>query len=129
MSGLEEDIQAWLRYAEADMAAAEGLHRLHLDPNALFHLQQAAEKTLKALLLKQTGAAPPRIHSLRALAERCELSPTVAQTLLLEKLSNYYVESRYPGEWEVAPPEVIGEEAETLMFTAKEFMQWLRSQI
>ena len=53
----------------------------------------------------------------------------MAQALLLEKLSNYYVESRYPGDWEVTPPEVIGKEAEELMPAAREFIQWLRSQI
>lgn len=126
---MDEDIQSWLRYAETDMAAAEGLHRLRLDPSPLFHLQQAVEKTLKALLLKQTSSEPPRIHGLRRLAERCKLNLNSDQTLLLEKLSNYHVESQYPGDWEVTPPEVIGEEAEALMPAAREFIEWLRSQI
>lgn len=65
---MDEDIQSWLRYAKANIAAAERLHGLDLDPSALFHLQQAVEKTPKVLLLKQTGAEPPRIHSLRVLA-------------------------------------------------------------
>lgn len=129
MSAMEEDIQSWLRYAEADLAAAVGLHSLDLNPNALFHLQQAVEKTLKALLLKQTESEPPRIHSLRGLAERCGLNLTSDQTLLLENLGNYYVESRYPGVWEVAPTKVIATEAEMLVPAAKEFIQWLRSQI
>jgi len=129
MSPIEEGIRSWLRYAEADLAAAEGLHGLHLNPSALFHLQQAVEKTLKGLLLKQTGLEPPRIHSLRRLVERCGLSLTSDQTLLLENLGNYYVESRYPGDWEMAPTEVIAKEAETMIPAAKEFIQWLRSQI
>jgi hypothetical protein len=60
MSAADEDIQSWISFADADMAAAEGLHNLGLDANALFHLQQAVEKTLKAVLLKKTGSAPPQ---------------------------------------------------------------------
>lgn len=126
---MDEDIQVWLRYAEADLASAEGLHHLGQDANGLFHLQQAVEKTLKALLVRQTRATPPRIHSLRGLAERCGLNLTSDQSLLIEKLSRYYVESRYPGDWEGIPPLVIAREAEALIPAAKEFIRWLRSQI
>ena len=129
MSPADEDTRSWLSYADADMAAAEGLHNLGLDSNALFHLQQAIEKTLKAVLLKKTGAEPPRLHSLRGLAERCGFNLTPGQKLFLEKLSNYYVESRYPGDWELPPPETISQETKTLMPSAREFIRWLRSQI
>jgi len=50
--GIDEDIQHWLRFAESDMVSAEALHRAGQELNALFHLQQAVEKTLKALLLR-----------------------------------------------------------------------------
>ena len=50
--GIDEDIQHWLRFAESDMVSAEALHRVGQELNALFHLQQAVEKTLKALLLR-----------------------------------------------------------------------------
>jgi HEPN domain-containing protein len=129
MSAAEDDIQSWISFADADMAAAEGLHNLGLDSNALFHLQQAVEKTLKAVLLKKSGTEPPRLHSLRGLAERCGVNLTSEQKLFLEKLSNYYVESRYPGDWEVPPPEAISQEANNLIPTAREFIQWLRLQI
>ena len=111
------------------MVSAEALHSAGQDLNAIFHVQQAVEKTLKALLLKQTAQEPPRIHGLRKLAERCALDLDTEQRLLLENLSEYYVESRYPGDWREAPPDVITREAGRLIPAAREFTQWLRSQI
>ncbi len=99
-----EDIQTWLRYAESDMVSAEGLHGMGQELHAAFFLQQAVEKTLKALLLKRTGIEPPRIHSLRNLAERCKLDLQEQQARLIEQLSEYYIESRYPGDWQETAP-------------------------
>lgn len=126
---MDEDIQKWLRFAESDIASAEVLQRAGQELNAIFFLQRAVEETPKALLLKQTKVEPPRIHSLRKLAERCGLDLTPDQGLLLENLSEYYVESRYPGDWQEEPPDVIAKEAARLTPAAKEFIQWLRSQI
>ena len=111
------------------MISAEGLQRLGQHMHAIFFLQQAVEKTLKALLLKQTESEPPRIHSLRNLAERCGLNLTAEQTLLLENLNDYYVESRYPGDWVEESSEVMAEEVARLIPAAKEFIQCLRSLI
>jgi HEPN domain-containing protein len=129
MATTDEGITNWLRFAEADMISAEALHDAGQDLNSIFHLQQAVEKTLKALFLRQTKEEPPRIHGLRKLAERCAIALTAEQSLLLENLSEYYVESRYPGEWRDVPPEVISSEAERLIPAAREFIQWLRSRV
>ena len=126
---MEKGISNWLRFAEADMTSAEALHSAGQQLYALFHLQQAVEKTLKALLLKQTRDEPARIHSLRKLAERCGLALTLDQALLLENLSEYYIESRYPGDWQEESSEVMAKEVARLVPASKDFIQWLRSQI
>ena len=127
--GIDEDIQHWLRFAESDMVSAEALHRARQELNALFHLQQAVEKTLKALLLRKSEVQPPRIHGLRGLSERCGLRLTKKQTLLIENLRQYYVESRYPGDWDEGPSEATTKEVEMLIPETKEFIEWLQSQI
>jgi HEPN domain-containing protein len=126
---MDEKVHKWLRYADADMSSAEALHQVGQDLNAIFHLQQAIEKVMKALLRKQTSKDPPRIHGLRKLAQRCALTLTPEQALLLENLSEYYIESRYPGDWLEAPGDVLSREVARLISASGEFLEWLRSQI
>lgn len=126
---MDEDIQHWLRLADSHMVSAEALCHIGQGLHAIFFLQQAVEKTPKALVLRQTRALPPRIHNLRKLSELCALSLTDEQVLLLEKLSEFYVESRYPGPWGEAPPEATAAESERLMSAAKKLIAWLKVQI
>ena len=65
MATLDQNVVRWLYFAEADMASAEVLHTGGQELTAIFHLQQAVEKTMKAFLLKRTALEPPRIHGLR----------------------------------------------------------------
>ncbi len=73
MSPVEADPAEWLSRARADLRAAE---LLRLDPGlpqwpAGFHLQQAAEKAFKAVLVAN-GRPAPRSHDLEQLAEAVE---------------------------------------------------------
>ncbi len=126
---MEEDIQPWLRYAEADMVSAEALIRAGQGLNGVFHLQQAAEKTLKALYIKQNLSMPPRVHDLHTLAEECKLDLSHQQKLLLDDLTRSYTGSRYPDSGQQPPEDITPEEAEQLMALTREFLQWLRQQL
>ncbi len=126
---MDGKVQQWLRVAESDLVSAEALHRAGQELHAVFFLQQAVEKTMKALLLKKTAAEPPRIHNLRKLAEICELDLTTAQVELLEDLNGFYLESRYPFSLEGKEGEVLSHQAESLITAAKEFIAWLRSKM
>mgnify|MGYP001053774895 CR=1 FL=1 len=101
---MDEDIQPSLRYAESDLVSAEALHQIRQELNAIFHLQQAVEKTIKAVYIKQKSTMPPRLHNLHELARGCELELTKEQHRLLEDLTSSYIDSRYPEQWVVLPP-------------------------
>lgn len=126
---MDEDIQPWLRYAESDMASAEALHRAGQNLNAIFHLQQAVEKTLKAAVIKVTGTFPPRIHNLQEIVEHCGLQVTPEQSQLLEDLTKSYTESRYPEQWGGSPPDVSGDRTEKLIAASEDFIAWLRQKL
>ena len=68
-----EEIRMWLLKASRDLMAAEAdiIHRYPLPEDALFHCQQAAEKSMKAFL---TAHDKPfrRTHDLDELARDCE---------------------------------------------------------
>jgi HEPN domain-containing protein len=96
----------WLRYARSDLAVAQ----LSAPPTVLFetlcfHLQQAAEKALKAVLI-QLGVSIARTHNLKTLMElvptTCQMPPAVA---LAASLTDYAVTSRYPGDHEAITEE------------------------
>ena len=87
----------WLRYAKSDLELAriekpEGV----LLENLCFHAQQAAEKTLKAVLIfLETDF--PRTHNIRTLLDLLPEDVDVPQEIEESAiLTDYAVESRYP---------------------------------
>ena len=87
----------WLRYAKSDLELAriekpEGV----LLENLCFHAQQAAEKTLKAVLIF-LEIDFPRTHNIRTLLdllpEGIDVPQEVEESAIL---TDYAVESRYP---------------------------------
>ncbi|WP_226951983.1 HEPN domain-containing protein [Pyrobaculum calidifontis] len=71
----------WLDDAEDDLAAAKELYRAGRFAKACFLAQQAAEKALKALLIKR-GGVYERTHSVVTLLERAEAYVDVPAELL-----------------------------------------------
>lgn len=123
-----ESPQAWLQRAQSDLA----LGRAALDTpdvfleDACFHAQQCAEKALKALLI-QRRIAFPRTHVLETLldllrAAEVDVPREVDEALTL---TQYAVETRYPGEWEP----VTDTEARSALATAAQVLAWVTMQI
>ncbi len=87
----------WLRYAKSDLELAriekpEGV----LLENLCFHAQQAAEKTLKAVLIF-LEIDFPRTHNIRTLLDLLPEGVDVPQEVEESAiLTDYAVESRYP---------------------------------
>ena len=115
---LRADIQRWLRYAGEDLETAEEMMRSPTRrPRIICWLsQQAAEKAIKAALF-YVNIEPPRTHSLNRL---CLLLPEgwylKDHAVDLTQMTEWAVETRYPGEW----PEVTEEDAEQAVATARD---------
>jgi HEPN domain-containing protein len=89
----------WLRHAAADLALAQVPLPEHGLYNTLcFHAQQAAEKSLKAVLISH-GIEPPKVHSLTRLLD---LLPTEFQSnqqlQAASDLTIYATTFRYPAD-------------------------------
>ena len=97
-AGSAED---WLRHAHSDLALA----RAPLPTGALlealcFHAQQAAEKALKAVLVRR-GVSAPRTHSIGYLLDLVASDlPMPDEVRAAATLTDYAVAARYPGEFE-----------------------------
>jgi HEPN domain-containing protein len=104
MSGRELDLVGdWLRRAHSDLNLGRAALKTKgvLPEAACFHAQQCAEKALKALLLK-LGVDFPRTHAIEVLLDllkeqEIEIPSEVDRAF---ELSQYAVQTRYPGGWE-----------------------------
>ncbi|HEV8712511.1 MAG TPA: HEPN domain-containing protein [Candidatus Binatia bacterium] len=94
-------VQSWLRKAEGDLRAAERLLEVPQEDYfaAAFHAQQAAEKFLKALLVR-LQIPFPKTHDIEQLLQLATPSdPSLEEELTSATiLTPYGIEFRYPGE-------------------------------
>jgi HEPN domain-containing protein len=116
-----DDAQAWIRYAEADMALAEApLPAKGMFEHLCFHCQKAAEKAIKAVLVSQ-GIMVPKTHNIELLLTL--LSPGSSRENLpanAYRLTAYATIFRYPGEEEP----VSSEDYLTLLMIARHTLAW-----
>ena len=97
---MKPEAAAWLAKSEEDRLAAEWLLQSEapLTLASAFHIQQCAEKLLKALLVEK-GRTFEKRHDLPYLLERASQETLRNHVGFLEELSPYAVEFRYPGDF------------------------------
>ena len=100
---IRDFVRQWLDKAEEDLKAGEILLNSDLEDfdSAGFHAQQAAEKFIKAVLVRYQIPFP-KSHSialLRGLVEQADKT-LAARLSPADSLTPYGVEFRYPGESE-----------------------------
>ena len=111
-----DEARRWLRLAQEDLTAAETLvtHQDHGLRNAGFLAQQAAEKSLKAVLVA-FGLPVPRIHDLGALAAQLPNDDTALDIAALRRLTPWAVAGLYATEGDA----LAKQEADGLLAIAK----------
>lgn len=124
-SGSPDD---WLRHAASDLHLA-GIALP--DPEVLrnqiaFHAQQAAEKSLKAVLVARRIYFP-RTHDLEALIEMIQISGLAwpFAPAEIQALTPFAVETRYPGGF----AQVTSVEAEEAVSAARRVVNWARAAV
>ncbi len=125
----EDNPQEWLRAAEDDRRVAKNLLEDGEFAACAFHCQQAVEKLLKAVIVKQTNQRPPHMHELRVLLEKItgfEISTELAQSVA--RIDSYYVGSRYPLDV-VDPGVFIRPLAESAVQKTDEVFEWFLKRI
>ena len=104
---LRELVLQWLAKAAADFGAAAELSAQggRFREIVAFHCQQAAEKYLKALLVRHQ-AEFPKTHDIATLLDRvATVDENMAESLRdAEMLTPFGVEVRYPGDAPEIPP-------------------------
>lgn len=99
MARMEDaDVRSWLEASRYDLKTGAALLESRRYLYVLFMCQQSLEKILKARITAETGQLAPRIHNLLRLAELARADLTQEERAVLERLSLYYIQSRYPPE-------------------------------
>jgi len=118
----------WLQRARSDLQLGRaGLRTKGVLPeDACFHAQQCAEKALKALLL-HLKVAFPKTHTIEVLLDLLKAQEVSIPNGVDEafELSEYAVQTRYPGEWEP----VTKAEARRALEQAGLVLAWVESQL
>lgn len=117
---MNELVREWVLKSDEDWRASSLLlaDECPLVTPALFHLQQCAEKLLKALLIKRKIRFERR-HDLSYLAELSGEQSLEPFAVLLAELNPFAVEVRYPGDL----PVFSVSEAEALMHRLADFRE------
>lgn len=126
---INNQINYWLKSAEHDLDAAEGLFSIGKNDWCLFLGHLVIEKTLRAFYLKSTNNQPPKTHNLLYFSEKSNLKLSSKQKLFLEKTNDFNLEARYPDE-KLSFYKICTKEFTNINFTQiKDFYQWLLTRL
>ncbi|MCD4680257.1 MAG: HEPN domain-containing protein [Bacteroidales bacterium] len=119
-------IVEWMKFASEDYETAKFLTGMIPEPLEIicFHCQQAAEKALKAYLIRK-DIQPPKTHDLDELIDLCsenEVNQKLRENCIL--LNGYSVITRYP-----SPQELIVEDREMAINAAKTVLDFVKQEI
>ncbi len=78
-----EDVEKWLQKAKGDLRKAEIMLRNREFDDVALHSQQAAEKALKALMIKKTGQLK-KIHDLVELGKDAGMPQPLSDMLKVD---------------------------------------------
>lgn len=124
-----KSIEHWVERARYDLDTADAMQASGRYLYVLFCCQQAIEKSLKAIIAKQSNEFPPRAHNLVRLAEVAALDLADERTQFLRELSNYYIQTRYPEEMPGLAAKVSETQSRKILEQTKGTVQWLLSMI
>jgi len=120
-----DDPREWLNRAQSDLLLAKSYEEGIYLEDLCFHAQQAAEKAIKALLIRR-GIEFPYVHDISELMTLLEGAGEFLPESIRkgETLTRFAVFTRYPG---VSPP-VSHEEYEEALNLAGEIVQWVKEK-
>jgi len=94
----EEKIDYWLKSAKQDWKVANNLFDKKDYSYALFFGHLTVEKILKAIYVDRHDATPPFSHNLVYLSEKADIELGDNNLELLEEVSDFNLEARYPDD-------------------------------
>lgn len=124
-----QSVKYWLTSAKDDWEVARHLFEKGDYAYALFFGHLTIEKTLKAIYADKLNDTPPYTHRLVYLAEKVSLELTSEQQELLEVVTDFNLEARYPDEKFSFKKKCTKEFAKQYLNKIDEMTKWLCNKI
>ena len=124
---MDKDILYWINLSKYDIDTAKAMLASRRYLYVLFTCQQAIEKMLKALVVKNTGSFPPKIHDLVKLLTIAGIEAPDEKKEFLAKLNYYYLETRYPAELLEISKLIKRQTALNIFNETRKMLKWLTS--
>lgn len=86
----------WLKASSKDLKVMDSLMKNKHYSYALYLGHLALEKILKGYYVRYFGKVAPYTHQLYFLAEKCKLKLSTSQIELLQAVTRFNIEARYP---------------------------------
>ena len=127
----ERNVNTWVQIAAEDFDVAEYCFHGKKYMWAMVMCQQAIEKLLKAIYVKQTDKIPEKTHNLTKLAKDTGIIKELSEEtiILLEDLLIYYFGSRYPDKRAKFQLDFTVELMNNTMEQAREVYSWLKNKL
>jgi HEPN domain-containing protein len=118
-------VQFWINSANDDWTVSRHLFEKEDYSYALFFGHLTLEKLLKGLYVYLRNETPPHTHRLVFLAESLSLEMNSPQVDLLEAVTDFNLEARYPDEKFSFKRKCTKEFAEKYLKEIEEMKEWL----
>lgn len=125
----QEKVNYWIKSSENDWLVAGHLFEKKDYPYALFFGHLTIEKLIKAIFVSKFDKSPPYTHRLAYLAEKTGLKISAKRLELLEIITDFNLEARYPDEKFSFHKKCTKKFTEAKLKKIKEMKKWLLKQV
>ena len=125
----KQRVNYWLQSAKDDWTVSGHLFEKGDYSYSLFFGHLTIEKILKAIFVERTNENPPYTHRLVYLAEQASLDITDEHLELLETITDFNLEARYPDEKLSFKKRCTKDFTETYLKHIGEIREWLLKKI
>ena len=124
----EKTIQNWIKIAQYDIETAKAMLKSRRYLYVAYTCQQAIEKILKAIYVKEKNKTPPYTHNLKRLISKLSISTIInaEQLAFVDIINSYYIESRYSEELQILSQTLNKKKAKEIYHNTKKLLQWLK---
>ncbi len=119
---MKEEVDSWMKQAEEEFDTAKINFKVKKYFSSAFWCQQSVEKSLKALLIHETGRFP-KVHDLVMLAKLNKAPLRIME--LCAKINPAYIASRYPDFIQTYSKE----DCKQIIDACQEVLKWVKNQL